>query len=249
MVAGLGAYGYWNDMLYGEVTLYRSSQVGGNQPPTSPTAGANGASDANIIDGTAPYWRLAVEKSWNAHSLEIGTYGLYAKVFPGGAATPPAPLSGPTDKFLDYAFDAQYQYITDPHIVTLHTTWINEKQDWNASLPLGLTANSTDRLTTFKINGIYYYKRTVGGSLGYFSTAGTSDTGLYTPASVTGSANGSPDSSGWVAELDYLPWINTKIALQYTLYGKFNGATSNYDGSGRNARDNNTLYLAAWLMF
>ena len=30
---------------------------------------------------------------------------------------------------------------------------------------------------------------------------------------------------------------------------KFNGASSNYDGNGRNAKDNDTLYLLAWLAF
>ncbi len=248
-VAGLGVYGYWNDLLYAEVTLYRSSQVGGNQPPSSPTPGANGAADRRIIDGTAPYWRLAVQKSWEDASLEVGTYGLYASVFPGGAATPAAPLSGATDKFADYAFDAQYQYISDPHIVTVHSTWIHEKQTWNASVPLGLAANSSDTLETFRLNGIYYYKRTVGGALGYFTISGDADQGLYAPGAVSGSATGSPDSSGLVVELDYLPWLNTKFIAQYTIYDKFNGGKSNYDGAGRRASDNNTLFVAAWLMF
>jgi hypothetical protein len=34
--------------------------------------------------------------------------------------------------------------------------------------------------------------------------------------------------------------------LPYTLYDKFDGASSNYDGSGRNASDNNTLYFFIW---
>jgi hypothetical protein len=38
----------------------------------------------------------------------------------------------------------------------------------------------------------------------------------------------------------------TQFAIQYTIYGQFNGADSNYDGSGRSAGDNNTLYLLAW---
>ena len=38
-----------------------------------------------------------------------------------------------------------------------------------------------------------------------------------------------------------------KFALQYTIYSKFNGGTSNYDGFGRSASDNNTLYLEAWI--
>jgi len=37
--------------------------------------------------------------------------------------------------------------------------------------------------------------------------------------------------------------------LAYTGYWKFNGARQNYDGAGRSAADNNTVYLALWLAF
>jgi hypothetical protein len=72
---------------------------------------------------------------------------------------------------------------------------------------------------------------------------------LYAPTSVNGFANGSPNSNGWIGELDYVPWQNVKILLQYTAYQKFNGASTNYDGNGRNAKDNNTTYLLAWFAF
>jgi hypothetical protein len=236
-VAGLGVYGYWNSKIYGELTLYRSSQIGANEPPTS--------TSKNVIDGTAPYWRLAVEQNWGKHSLEIGTYGLVVNMFPGDGS----PLSGPTNRFTDIAFDAQYHFINDPHIIAFHTTWIQEKQDWNASFPSGSTSSASDRLTTFKIDGSYYYKRSIGGSLGFFTMSGNSDPLLYAGEPVTGSANGSPDSVGEIAEIDYLPWLNMKFAVQYVRYDKFNGARSNYDGSDRKASDNNTLYVYAWLMF
>lgn len=42
--------------------------------------------------------------------------------------------------------------------------------------------------------------------------------------------------------------ISVKISLQYTIYNKFNGASSNYDGFGRDASDNNTLYALVWAM-
>jgi len=32
-------------------------------------------------------------------------------------------------------------------------------------------------------------------------------------------------------------------------YNKFDGASSNYDGAGAKASDNNTLYLEAWITF
>ena len=40
-----------------------------------------------------------------------------------------------------------------------------------------------------------------------------------------------------------------KIALQYTAYNRFNGGSNNYDGAGRNASDNNTVYLLGWINF
>jgi hypothetical protein len=83
---------------------------------------------------------------------------------------------------------------------------------------------------------------------------------LSSDGSVSGSRTGRPDTSGFVVELDWLPfnknggpsfwpWLNTKFSVQYVIYDKFNGAGRNYDGFGRLASDNNTLYVSAWLAF
>ena len=40
-----------------------------------------------------------------------------------------------------------------------------------------------------------------------------------------------------------------RLLLQYTGYGKFNGAKTNYGGNGRNASDNNTLFFDVWVAF
>ena len=66
---------------------------------------------------------------------------------------------------------------------------------------------------------------------------------------MTGYANNIPDSKGWSSELDWVSYENTKFALQYTMYKKFNRGSSNYDNLGRSARDNNTLYLLSWINF
>ena len=42
------------------------------------------------------------------------------------------------------------------------------------------------------------------------------------------------------------PYFNARVGLQYIWYNKFNGASSNYDGFGRNAKDNNTLFAYLW---
>ncbi|HSN40577.1 MAG TPA: cytochrome C, partial [Burkholderiales bacterium] len=142
-----------------------------------------------------------------------------------------------------------YQYITDPHTFTAQTTYIHEKQSWDASFPSGgIGAGPTPTLAstnldTLKAKATYYYQRKYGATLAYISTTGTADAGLY------GAQTASPDSTAYVAELDYLPLQNVKVMLQYTVYTKFNGAGTNYDGNGRNARDNNTLFLNLWFAF
>jgi hypothetical protein len=40
-----------------------------------------------------------------------------------------------------------------------------------------------------------------------------------------------------------------KFWLQYVPYNKFNSAVLNYDGAGRNAGDNNTIFAYAWWAF
>ena len=47
----------------------------------------------------------------------------------------------------------------------------------------------------------------------------------------------------------YNSGLNTKLTAQFTQYSKFNGASDNYDGLGRNASDNNSIYLLAWFAF
>ena len=53
---------------------------------------------------------------------------------------------------------------------------------------------------------------------------------------------GMEKSFGW-------PYLNTRLFVQYTAYDKFNGSSTNYDGTGRSASDNNTLYTWVWFAF
>ena len=76
---------------------------------------------------------------------------------------------------------------------------------------------------------------------------------------VSGSANGSPDSSGYTLGVECIPFgkitsfarpfLNVRTGLQYTIYTRFNGGNSDYDGSGRSASQNDTLYGYIWLAF
>jgi hypothetical protein len=239
-VGGIGVYASWANLLYGVVSVYRTTDDGITRP-----LGA-GTEPDTITDGAVPYWRFALYHQWNKHAFEIGTYGLEADVYPGGTDT------GPTNSFTDYAFDAQYQFISNPHVFTLRTTWIHEDQDWEASYVLGGASNPSDTLKTFNINAGYFYRTkygAFGGYAGYFSTTGDTDPLLYPPDPVDGSRTGSPDSSGFIIQGAWVFKEKYRFSIQYTLYDKFNGSDTNYDGFGRNASDNNTLYLLAWLMF
>jgi hypothetical protein len=231
-VAGLSVYGDWNDSIYVELGIYRSA----------PAAAQIDSTSENVVKGVAPYWRVAYERQWGRNSWMFGAYGVNAELYPGGDAA----LSGPANKFNDWALDTQYQYIGDDRLFSVMATYINEKQNWDA----GSAGNPSNTLKTARIGGNYFFQRTYGVALGYFSTTGSEDAELYQQSDpVTGFASNKPDSRGEIAELDWVPYQNTKIALQYTLYDKFNGGSKNYDGLNRNASDNNTLYLLAWLNF
>jgi hypothetical protein len=49
--------------------------------------------------------------------------------------------------------------------------------------------------------------------------------------------------------LEFAPFAQTKLGVQYTLFDRFNGGTKNYDGFARKASDNNTLFVYAVLAF
>ena len=242
-VAGIGGYFFWKKAIYGELSFYRTA----DGAFSALRAGQDTATPGGVsrLDGYNPYWRLAYNHEWGPNSLMVGTYGMIVKKYPDNTVADTA-----TDKFTDTALDAQYQYITDPHTFTAQTTYIHERQNWDASFPTGgigagpTPSLASTNLDTFKAKGTYYYQRKYGATLAYVSTTGTEDPALY-----SFSPTGSPDSAAYVAELNYLPLQNVRVMLQYTDYKKFDGASTNYDGNGRNAKDNNTLFLNLWVAF
>jgi hypothetical protein len=68
-----------------------------------------------------------------------------------------------------------------------------------------------------------------------------------------------PDNSGLQFQVDGTPFgrgksplgprFNMRMGVQYTLYTRFNGAHLNYEDTGRNAADNNTLRVFTWVAF
>jgi len=250
-VAGLGGYVFWKKSLYGEISFYRTADGAFSILRQGQDIHTDGGVAA--VKGYNPYWRFAYSNDWGPNSIMVGAYGMIVDRYPSNFDT-----STPTDRFRDIAIDAQYQYITDPHTFTAQVTYIDEKQSYNASFPVTVDtgagigagptpANPNDKLHTFKAKATYYHDRKYGGTLAYFSTTGSADSGLY-GTDADGNAI-KPDSNGYTIELDYLPIQNIRLMFQYTAYSKFNGASTNYDGNGRNARDNNTAFFNVWVAF
>jgi hypothetical protein len=243
-VAGVGAYGFWDGFLYGEVTPYLSGNSG-------PFAFLTTGNEKDMItDGVSPYWRVALYKNQGPHSFSIGHVGLYDEAHQTGA-------SGPSNKFLDVGGDLQYQWNSKPHFVVFRTSFIWENQDLPAARAAGDVSHAHDDVQTLQLWASYYYYDMIGMTLSFFDVMGRRDPVLYAPAELEGSRTGRPDTVGGFVQLNLLPfsrWFQqawpalpmTQLAVQYTFYGEFNGASSNYDGSGRNASDNNTLYLLLW---
>ena len=111
--------------------------------------------------------------------------------------------------------------------------------------------NATNTLNTYKFNLSFMPNQTHTLTVGYFGISGTSDNVLYGSAPVTGSASGSPSSQGETFELSTNPWMNVRLGVQYIAYQKFNGGSTSYDinFAGRNAKDNNTLYMYLWFAY
>jgi hypothetical protein len=242
-VYGVGAYMMVNDHFYFDVAGYHTLPVHFQK-----AMGVDPTGEAQI-SGLAPYWRLAYERSVGEGRWELGTFGMSATNYPGRDA------SAGTDRITDFGFDTQYQLPTKQGDLALMASWIHEDQSWDASSVLNNTANPSGSLDALKLTASYLYDKTYGLTVQYFNITGSTDAVLY-----SGSGTGSPASDGFIVQADWLPlnkhggpafWprSNVKFSLQYVAYNRFDGASTNFDGAGAKASDNNTLYLEAWITF
>lgn len=234
-VAGVGGYGMWNDHLYADVSVYRSEHAGAATPVT-------GTGQAYNISGVAPYWRVAWQQTWGSNYLELGSYGMDVNSFPNA-------VSGPEDRYVDPSFDFQYERPFGANLLDAHGTWIHEQSSLGATYAAGGATTKSNHLNTLKLDSTFHWRSKYALTGALFSTTGNSDALLYAPAAVSGSNNGNPDTSGYVAQFSYWPVQNIDLTVAYNGYTKFNGASTNYDGALRNASDNNTVYMALWLNF
>ena len=243
-IKGLGGYGLWNDMVFVEYSLYS------NLPNwLQGRLGQGGAIEADHLKSTARYWRIALQHNFGPHFLSVGGYGFDARRYPANDR------SEGTDHMIDAAMDATWQFTSSEgdHSFSAYASSLREKQNLDATFALGGSENARNHLNQVKANLCYYYKNTYGVTVGYTHTTGSGDAVLY------GSPNAKPDSRFMTYQLDYTPTghdpdkvgheLNLRYYLQYIAYSQFNGTALNYDGTGRNAADNNTTLAGVWLAF
>lgn len=238
-VIGVNAYTLWDKSFYGEIGVYNSlSKTGLNMI---------NADDAGKFKGVGTYWRLAYFKDMKRDNFSVGLFGFNAGIQPDRGDL------GTADKFRDVGVDASYQFLGNRrHVFTVNASAVREWQKLNYTYgTLAAADNLKNTLDQYKVAASYHYNQTWGGTVALFDTRGSTDSTLY------GNSTGRPNTSGYILQADWTPWgkesswaapwANLRLGAQYTGYTRFNGASHDYDGSGRNARDNNTVFLFAWI--
>lgn len=211
------------------------------------------AADNARVQGGAPYWRAAYQLTRDDHYFSFGTFGI-------DVTMQPDPASPATNRYTDTALDAAYQYTPKaPGAIVVNASLIHERQQLGASFSAGAADNPANHLDALEVDASYIWRQTWSAGVGLFDVSGGRDSALYGPAPLSGSLAGSPATRGAALQLEYVPfgkidswlrpWVNVRIGLQYTVYARFNGGTANYDGFGRSASGNDSLFLFAWLAF
>jgi len=274
-VGGVGAYVFFNDSLYFELSEYHSALPGGNSPTVD---SASLAANGGAVDRFAPYARIAYERDWGYQSAEIGASALHVDWIPsagyisaqqvlaanaaGNTYTPGQTYNGGViNRYTDLSVDWQYQY-NGPHDIYGFMGHITHERQQNSSQLVAATftgastpiyTNPTDTLTQFLATAEYFRDRHYGGLVSFTRTTGTSDP-------LANGGNGSPANQFEVFELDYVPWLNFRFILQYNAYqvvannqSPFNLSNATFPTSpgfpNVKASDNNTWVLGLWMDF
>jgi hypothetical protein len=242
-VLGSTAYAMIDNHWYVEAGLYRalSDQLLGD---------VGLSADDNLhMRGAAPYWRAVYQWDAGADSYSAGLLGLETRLRPVRGAPARARSAA-------VGADATWQHTGTDHSFSANLLYVTEKRHLGASFASGESDSVSSHLDSLRLDGSYVLRQTWVASAGWFDTGGSRNAALFAPDEVDGSANGSPDSRGYTLQFEYVPfgklqsfhqpWVNLRVGLQYTGYQKFNGGTTNYDGFGRSASDNDTLFVFLW---
>ena len=271
-IAGVTAYAYWNQSIYAELGGYTTSRG-----IASFMSAGLGNDVTTKLRGVNPYLRLAWNRDWGAHSLMIGTAAMVSRIYDNPLDTSdPATTHHNQNWKIDaqYQYLLDPHSVTG-QLVFAHNR--HRYPDSLANQPVAFTdaagnplanTNAVDTTNLVRAKLTYIYQARYGGSVAFFNRTGstntasqtsgfdpgtlgiTSDPGAQAPSlRVGGNLSGNPGTRGLTFETFWMPTQYTRIGAQYTAYSRFNGASDNYDGFGRNARDNNSLFVYLWAAF
>ena len=253
-VLGLNAYAWIDSRFYLEAGGYSTPRAG-----TLQWLGADPFAPGDI-QGLAPYGRIALSQNVGGGTAEIGAFALKANLWPGRDRS-----TGLTDHYSDIGLDASWiRSIGSSDTFTINARYVHEHRSLLASCALGMTDGS---ITPGPLNACadgslnelhgdmsYYWHNTIGVTVGAFNLTGSRNAAIY-----AGNRLNRPDSTGAMLQLDATPFgsgnsplgarFATRVGVQYIAYSRFDGAHSDYDGTGRNASDNNTLRVFTWVAF
>jgi hypothetical protein len=252
-VLGVTAYGWLDSKFYLEGGGYSTPSVGTlrwlGADPFAPGA----------INGIAPYGRAAFQTDVGGGTFEAGAFALKAALYPGRDRS-----SGYTDRYTDVGVDASWIKPLKSDTLTFNGRYTHEKQSLDATCALGMADGSIDpgplsecaddTLNEVRADASYYWHNAIGATVSAFDLTGSANPIIY-----ANNRTFRPNSSGLQFQLDATPFggansplgrrFNMRVGVQYTVYATFDGAHSNFDGTGRNASDNNTLRVFTWVAF
>ena len=277
-IAGATAYGYWNKTIYGELGLYQTANRGlsfmsagiadtnttklGGTNPYWRLAYTREWGAHNIMLGTS---------GMVAHVFDAG---MDTSDPNNGGRTKNTGIDAQYQYLLDpHSVTAQASFMRQNQNYSPNTMAAVAPPYFLADGVTPVAApNPSDTTNTFRAKLSYVYQAKYGGSVSYFNVRGTTNTlnqtsgfdssaggGLITSTDpngtgitstrVAGNLSGNPATRGFNYEAFWTPVQYVRVGVQYTAYNRFNGASDNYDGFGRNARDNNTIRFYIWAAY
>lgn len=206
------------------------------------------------LNGAAFYGRFAYQKDWGKQNAHVGVAMLDASLYPERDP------SLPSDHYTDLVIDAGYQWLgSRKHIATVQGAYTYEWRDLKGSYLIDAAGNRKSNLQSLTLDATYVYDQTYEGILGLGAVWGSRDATLYAADPVEGSRNGKPNTTSLSLEGAWTPfgkegswgapYANLKLGIRYTHDFTFNGASSNYDGFGRDASDNDAVLGYLWTAF
>lgn len=271
-LAGVSAYGYWNKIVYAELGFYRTANralsfmsAGIPDDATTKLGATNPYWRLAYTREWGPHNIMVGTSGMIAHIFDGGSDpsdpGNRGRIKNIGLDAQYQYLLDPHTVTAQLAYMKQTQDYSANSIAAAASPYF---------LADGVTPiaepNSSDTTNSLRAKLTYTYRAKYGTSVSYFNvtgstntlnqTSGYDSTGLIssddpngtgiTSLRVNGNLAGNPATRGLTYEAFWTPLQNLRVGAQYTAYDKFNGASSNYDGFGRNAKDNNTLRFYVW---